>query len=102
MNKATTTIDPITFEILSHRLYEIAKEMGTTLERVGGTTTTTQMKDYVAALHQPSGDILTVGHSGIIMHAVCAGFAVKKIIERFEGEIFPDDIFLLNEQPLGV
>src|SRR3990172_1987007 len=31
------------------------------------------------------------------MHAVCAGFAVKKIIERFEGEIFPDDIFLLND-----
>ena len=28
------TVDPITLEILSHRLYQIAREMGITLERV--------------------------------------------------------------------
>jgi len=31
-----SSVDPITFEILSHRLHQIAKEMGTTLERVEG------------------------------------------------------------------
>ena len=32
-------------------------------------------------------------------HVACAGFAVKRIIERFEndGGINPDDIFLLND-----
>ena len=41
------SVDPITFEILSHRLHQITKEIGSTLERVGGTVNTTQMKDYL-------------------------------------------------------
>jgi hypothetical protein len=43
------TVDPVTFEILSHRLHQITREMGATLERVGGTVNTTQMKDYMSA-----------------------------------------------------
>lgn len=103
MQTVARTMDPITFEIISHRLYEITKEMGITLERVGGTVNTTQMKDYLSALYLPNGDVLTVGHSGISMHAVCAGFAVKRIIERFgkEGEIYSDDMFLLNDPYLA-
>ena len=34
-------VDPITFEVLSHRLHQITREMGITLERTGGTVTTT-------------------------------------------------------------
>ena len=49
-NPIISSVDPITFEILSHRLYQIAKEMGTALERVGGTVNTTQMHDYMASL----------------------------------------------------
>ena len=56
-----TSVDLITFEILSHRVYQIAKEMGTTLERVGGTVNTTQMHDYMAALYLANGDVLCAG-----------------------------------------
>jgi N-methylhydantoinase B len=91
------SVDPITFEILSHRLYQIAKEMGTTLERVGGTVNTTQQKDYMAALYRADGEILSAGES-IGMHMACGGFAVKKILERFGNEgVAPDDVFLLND-----
>jgi N-methylhydantoinase B len=94
---AADNIDPITFEILSHRLYQIAREMGTTLERVGGTVNTTQQKDYMAALYRADGEILSAGES-IGMHMACGGFAVKKILERFGQEgIAPDDVFLLND-----
>jgi N-methylhydantoinase B len=96
MTTATKTIDPITFEILSHRLHEVTKEMGTTLERVGGTVNTTQMQDYMAALYTPSGDILSAGDFAG-WHVACAGVAVKHIIKTFEGQINPDDIFLLND-----
>jgi N-methylhydantoinase B len=89
-------VDPITFEILSHRLYQIAKEMGTTLERVGGTVNTTQQKDYMAALYRADGEILSAGES-IGMHMACGGFAVKKILERFGDDVAPDDVFLLND-----
>ena len=95
--------DPITFEILTHRLYEIAKEMGISLERAGGTVNTTQMHDYIAALYRANGDILCAGAS-ISTHVACAGRAVRTIIERFgeeEGGIEPDDIFLLNDPYKG-
>ena len=97
MSLPAGTVDPITFEILSHRLYQIAKEMGTTLERVGGTVNTTQQKDYMAALYRADGEILSAGES-IGMHMACGGFAVKKILERFGNEgVAPDDVFLLND-----
>ena len=94
--------DPITFEILTHRLYEVTKEMGITLERAGGTVNTTQMHDYLASLYRANGDILCAGAS-ITMHVPCAGRAVRTIIERFgeEGGIEPDDVFLLNDPYKG-
>jgi N-methylhydantoinase B len=95
--RSAGSVDPITFEILSHRLYQIAKEMGTTLERVGGTVNTTQQKDYMAALYRADGEILSAGES-IGMHMACGGFAVKKILERFGNDgVAPDDVFLLND-----
>ena len=96
MTTATQTIDPITFEILSHRLHEVTQEMGTTLERVGGTVNTTQMRDYMASLYTRNGDILSAGNSAA-WHTACAGFAVKHIIKAFQGAIHPDDVFLLND-----
>lgn len=95
-------VDPITFEILSHRLYQITKEAGTTLERVGGSVNTTQMKDYIAALYRPNGDVLCAGEA-MAWHVACAGVAVRRIIERFERDegIYPDDMFLINDPYLA-
>ena len=95
-------VDPITFEIISHRLHQIAKETGITLERVGGTVNTTQMKDYAAALYRANGEILSAGET-TGWHVACVGMAVKRIIERFGArrEIDPDDIFILNDPYLA-
>ncbi len=99
MKTADRTIDPITFEILSHKLHEITKEMGVTLERVGASTTTTQIKDYEVALYRANGEVLSTSGGGGGMYCILAGFAVKAIIARFgeEGDIFPDDMFLIND-----
>jgi N-methylhydantoinase B len=102
LEQASRGVDPITFEILSHRLHQIANEMGTTLERVGGTVNTTQQKDYMAALYRANGEVLSAGNT-LGWHVATAGFAVKRIIERFAaaGGIYPDDIFLLNDPYLA-
>src|SRR5438128_7318208 len=94
----TGTVDPVTFEIISHRLHQITQEVGTTLERVGGTVNTTQMHDYITALYRANGDVLCAGAS-ILFHVACAGVAVKRIIERFEDDdgIHPGDMFMLND-----
>jgi N-methylhydantoinase B len=102
METLTRTVDPITFEILSHRLHQIAKETGVTLERVGGTVNTTQMHDYAAAVYRANGEILSAGET-TGWHVACAGLAVKRIIERFsaDGEIAQDDVFILNDPYLA-
>ena len=102
METLTRTVDPITFEILSHRLHQIAKETGVTLERVGGTVNTTQMHDYAAAVYRANGEILSAGET-TGWHVACAGLAVKRIIERFSpaGEIARDDVFILNDPYLA-
>ena len=98
MSVTGLSVDPVTFEILSHRIFQITMEMGTTLERVGGTVNTTQMKDYISALYLANGDVLCAG-SAMVWHVPCAGAAVKAIIKRFTNDdgIRPGDMFLLND-----
>jgi N-methylhydantoinase B len=96
MSVGGLSVDPVTFEILSHRVYQITMEMGTTLERVGGTVNTTQMKDYLTALYLANGEVLCAG-AAMVWHVPCAGRAVQAIIERFGHDINPDDMFLLND-----
>src|SRR6266545_7922755 len=98
MQPATGTVDPVTFEILSHRLHQITKEIGVTLERVGGTVNTTQRHDYISTLYRANGDVLSAGES-LGWHVACASFAVKHIIKRFADDegIDPGDMFLLND-----
>src|SRR5687768_6729191 len=95
----TSTLDPITIEIISHRLHQITKEIGTTLERVGGTVNTTQLHDYINALYRGNGDVLSAGESSR-WHVACAGIAVKRTIERFQDDpgIEPGDMFMLNRK----
>jgi N-methylhydantoinase B len=91
-------VDRVTFEILSHRLHRIAKEMGSTIERVGGTVNTTQLHDYMASLYRADGEILATGESQP-WHVACGGFTVKSIIERFAqyDGVNEGDAFFLND-----
>ena len=59
----SSSIDPVTFVVLSHRLHQITREMGITLERTGGTVTTTQQHDYNASLYRPNGEIMAAGET---------------------------------------
>src|SRR5438445_1946023 len=94
-------IDPITFEVLSHQLQQRTRHMGIAFDSTGGTVTTTQQHDYNASLYRPDGEIVAAGET-YGHHVVCAGFAVKRILESFGAEeIFPDDIFLLNDPYLA-
>src|SRR5207244_7635429 len=89
MKSEINSKNPITFEIISHRLHQIAKETGITLERVGGTVNTTQQRDYMAALYRANGDLLSAGDR-MGQHGGCAGFAGKRILERVENDLYRD------------
>ena len=92
--------NPITFEIISHRLHQIAKETGNN----SGAGWRDGQHNPAARLHGSalSGQRRSPErrrHDGA--HAACAGFAVKRILERFENDIYPDDVSFGMTLPRG-
>lgn len=91
-----TTLDPITFEIVRHRLFRVVEEAILTLKHVSGSPITNEAHDLMVSLYTPQGDLL-MGGVGFLHHMSCASEACKAIIRRFEDRIYEDDMFLLND-----
>jgi N-methylhydantoinase B len=94
---AGARVDPITYEIVRHRLWSIADEMALTLIRTAGNPSITEAHDFMVALFTPDGDIALGGWGGN-RHVSCTALAVRGILARFPlDDIHEDDVFLLND-----
>lgn len=89
-------IDPVTFQIIKHRLVRVTDEAVTALKRVSGSPTTNEGHDLMVALYTREGDLLT-GGVGFLHHYVGASEATKAIIDQFEGDIREGDVYVLND-----
>ena len=89
-------IDAITFEIIRRRLFRVIEEGVITLKHVSGSEITCEGHDLMVALHRADGSLLLAG-IGYLHHTPSAAEACKHIVRRFEGEIYEDDVFLLND-----
>jgi len=89
-------IDPISFEIIRHRLYRIIEEAVITLKNVSGSPTTNEGHDLMVSLYTPEGGLL-MGGVGFLHHLSSASEACKAIIRRFAGKVCEGDVYLLND-----
>ena len=90
-------VDPITFEIVRHRLWSIADEMAMVLIRTAGNPTITEAHDFMVAMFTPDGGV-TLGGWGGNRHLSCTAQACKGILARFsKSDIHEDDVYLLND-----
>lgn len=89
-------IDPVTFQIIKHRLARITDEAVEALKRVSGAPNTNEGHDLIVALYTADGGLLT-GGVGFLHHYIGASEATKRIIERFEDEINEGDVFVMND-----
>lgn len=89
-------LDPVTFQIIKHRLTRVTDEAVEALKRVSGAPNTNEGHDLMVALYTKEGDLLT-GGVGFLHHYLGASEATKHIIEAFEGDIDEGDMFLLND-----
>jgi N-methylhydantoinase B len=89
-------IDPVTFQIIKHRLVRVTDEAVEALKRVSGAPNTNEGHDLMVALYTAEGDLLT-GGVGFLHHYLGASEATKHIIDRFEGDIEEGDMFMLND-----
>ncbi|HEX7053178.1 MAG TPA: hydantoinase B/oxoprolinase family protein [Burkholderiales bacterium] len=90
------SIDPITFEIVRHRLFRIVEEAIITLKNVSGSSTTNEGHDLMVSLYTADGGLL-MGGVGFLHHLSSASAACKAIIARFGERICEGDVYLLND-----
>ncbi len=91
-------IDPVTFEIVRHKLYGVVDEAIIALENVSGSPITNEGHDMMVSLYGPDGELL-IGGVGFLHHLTSAAQAVKHVIENFSEDpgIYEDDVFFLND-----
>ncbi|MCL6563506.1 MAG: hydantoinase B/oxoprolinase family protein [Firmicutes bacterium] len=93
--------DPVTFEVLRHRLWQINDEQGKTIIHVSGSPVASEGNDFNVALLTQDGEVAMVGPY-IVAHVSAISEVVKSAL-RILGErhIRPGDMYLTNDPWLG-
>ena len=95
------TLDPVTFEVLSHRLWSINDEQATIAARVSGSPAVFEAFDFNSALLTRDGQGLFAGIY-IVHHAVPIDMFVSKVREQWsEDDINEGDMFFTNDPWAG-
>lgn len=92
-----TDVDPVTFEVIRHRLRAITDEQAARVMTVSGSAHVTEMSDYNVGLYLPDGSAACMGRT-ILFHAASMAAMVRHVIAdcRNNPGINPGDMFIVN------
>jgi N-methylhydantoinase B len=95
-------IDPLTYEVIRHRLTSITEEMGEALKRMSGSVVVTDCNDFDAAIMDEVGDVVQVGLYNTEL-AASLDMAVSWTLRERAARpgIGPGDMFLCNDPWVG-
>jgi N-methylhydantoinase B len=101
VNAAAATdagLDPVTFEVIRHRLWAINDDQGRSAARLAGSPVVYEAFDFNAALTTADGRGLFSGVY-ILEHAAIIDVFVRRILDDFGGPegIRPGDMFFTND-----
>jgi len=91
-----TLPDPITISVVQHRLAGIVEEMGEAMLRTSFSQILNSSRDFSTAICG-SGSELVAQADHIPVHVGALQPATAAIIEAFDDDVHPGDIFLLND-----
>lgn len=102
LTRARTEVDPITFEVIRHRLLSITDEQAATLAAVSGSVLVNEATDFNTGLYRAHGEVVTMGRT-VTFHAASLSLMVKHIIEDCEQSpgINEGDMFIVNHPHKG-
>ena len=89
-------IDPITREIIQNALSSAADQMSLTLYRTAYSTIVRDCLDYSTSLCDADGEMIAQGVT-VPLHLGSVPFAMRTLLEKFSGDIEPDDVFIMND-----
>lgn len=91
----TDKIDPITFEVIRHRLWSINEEGSSTLMHASGSPVV-HGSDYNFSIYTANGDIAVCGTFYMIPMFTMT-VQIQLVLEKFKGDIHPGDVFITND-----
>lgn len=103
LKKFERKTEPITFEILRHRMQSAVEEAAVTLKNVSGSPVATEIGDMNLAIMDREGTCIAVGQ-----YTICKGtslsYVVKDVLEHYKENpgIFDGDAFICNDPYVGV
>ncbi|MDP2726715.1 MAG: hydantoinase B/oxoprolinase family protein, partial [Dehalococcoidia bacterium] len=102
MGREYEGLDPITFEVLRHKLDEIIAEAYHTIGRVSGSPVVYEAGDHQEAICTADGELAVFG-AGVLHWVASLGAGVKQVIRAYKDNpgFHEDDQFLLNDPYLA-
>lgn len=102
MKQRKKRLDPVTFEILRHKLWAINDEQAMTLKRTSCSNVANDIKDMNCALLTAEGDVFALG-TYIAMHSLTMEFITKDILREYQDNpgIKQGDMFICNDPYVG-
>ncbi|MFH2012552.1 MAG: hydantoinase B/oxoprolinase family protein [Pseudomonadota bacterium] len=96
-------LDPITYEVLRHRMWQINDEMGSALINTAGSEQIYESKDLQVMIQNAEGEGLAVAEY-IIAHCMMPEPIIKHVLTNFSENpgINDGDVFLCNDTYIGV
>lgn len=102
-SSAETRLDPITFEVISHKFAQLTEELATTLQRTSGSVVVSEGGDFAVSLNDESGLVFAAGQSAT-MHSVALQHGVAWTLKNRSANpgIEDGDMFVLSDPWIGV
>lgn len=95
----TVEIDPVTYEVVKHRLWQINEEQGATIRTVSTSPIVVEGNDFNVGLFTDRGELAVTGPY-VLIHVTTMNAVIRNVIE-LAGEVSPGDVFLVNDPYLG-
>ena len=93
------TLDPVAFEVLKHRLWQINDEQSTAIRTISASPIVVEGNDFNAGLFTADGQVVVAG-IGSVVHVTTLGDAVRAIRAKAR-RLRDGDVYLTNDPFLG-
>lgn len=99
MMSAALTVDPITFEVIKHRLWQINDEQAIAIKTISASPIVVEGNDFNVGLFTAKGKLVTAGF-GSSVHVGTMGTTIRNIMQK-ASRILEGDVFLVNDPYIG-
>jgi N-methylhydantoinase B len=102
MKPLDSLIDPVTLEVVKHKLWAVPEEQAITMKSVSGSPIVTEANDFNTGLYLADGSIVKMSHQ-VILHAGSMSQVIKYTLQdcRENPGIEDGDMFIVNDPYKG-